>query len=447
MSLVVPEPLWQRIRNTLRDDGIESACIALANRAGSGTATKLLLNDVRIPNPTHYSKQGALTAELSPEFVAAVVREARDRRMSTIFIHTHPFAERAAFSKVDDDGELLLKGFVERRIPDVPHATLVLGRAESCARLLGTSRRVDVSVIGSVVERFAVQPDSEVASGNHPELETFDRQIRAFGLPVQQRLATLNIGIVGLGGTGSIVAEQLAHLGVNRFVLVDADVVERSNLNRVVGASVGDLGRPKVNVASDMIRRIRPTAALEPLRTSILQNDSLGRLRTLDAIFCCTDSHGSRYVLNEFAYRFLIPCFDCGVVVVAEKSSVTHVAGRAQMLAPGLACLTCTQALEPEQIRRDLLAEFERARDPYILGGTAPQPAVVSLNGVTVSLAITMFLGAFGGLPVLSRHQRYNAINGTVRSIDATPVDRCVTCSPSGGLAAGDSWPLPGRPE
>jgi hypothetical protein len=152
-------------------------------------------------------------------------------------------------------------------------------------------------------------------------------------------------------------------------------------------------------------------------------------------------------VLNEFAYRFLVPCFDCGVVIAADNHKVTHVSGRVQMLAPGLACLTCAQVLDPDQVRRDLLTEFERANDPYVLGGVAPQPAVVSLNGVTVSLAITMFLGAFGGIPVMSRHQRYNAILGTVRNVDTTPIDRCITCSTEGGLAAGDSWPLPGRPE
>jgi molybdopterin/thiamine biosynthesis adenylyltransferase len=302
-----------------------------------------------------------------------------------------------------------------------------------------------ITVAGPTVTRADLDPDIRVPVGD--SLSAYDRQVQVFGIQVQKRLSSLRIGIVGLGGTGSMVAEQLAHLGIQRFVLVDPDVIELSNLNRVVGASGGDIARPKVDVAAELIRRVQPSASAEKIIDSVNKNSVLMRLRELDAIFCCTDSHGSRHLLNELAYRFLVPCFDCGVVIAASDGQVTHVSGRAQMLAPGLACLTCSQLLDPEQVRRDLMADYERALDPYILGNSVPQPAVISLNGSIVSLAVTMFLGAFGGLPIAARHQRLNAIQGTVRVIDSTPIEGCISCSAAGGLAVGSSWPLPGRPD
>jgi molybdopterin-synthase adenylyltransferase len=447
MSLVVPETLWARLRDTLRSDGVETACIGLANRVGEGPATRFLLSELQIPERAAYQKQGPLEAELSPAFVASVVATARERRMSLVFIHTHPFADDPVFSEVDDAGERVLLDFAERRIPGVPHLALVIGTIGANARLLGSKQHLDVGVIGPTVKRFGLRSGDTIAPEHDGSVDVFDRQIRAFGVDAQRRLAELRIGIVGLGGTGSIAAEQLAHLGVTRFLLLDPDIVERSNLNRVVGASSRDVGQPKVDVTKALIQRIRPTALVEAQQASILRSSVLQDLRNVDAIFCCTDSHGSRYLLNELAYRFLIPCFDCGVAIRTNGHQVTHVSARVQMLAPGLSCLTCTNVLDPEQIRRDLLTDFERARDPYIEGGTAPEPAVLSLNGVAVSLLTTMFLGAFAGMSVSTRHQRYDAIRGQVRTIDTTPVEHCVTCSSSGGLASGDAWSLPGRPE
>jgi len=51
------------------------------------------------------------------------------------------------------------------------------------------------------------------------------------------------VGVIGLGGGGSHIAQQLAHLGVSNFVLVDPDHVEETNLNRLVGATKKDVAR------------------------------------------------------------------------------------------------------------------------------------------------------------------------------------------------------------
>src|SRR5206468_1741580 len=89
---------------------------------------------------------------------------------------------------------------------------------------------------------------------------SFDRQVRAFGAAGQDRLREMRVGIVGLGGTGSIVLEQLAHLGVRRFLLMDPDFVERTNLNRLVGSTESDVGKSKVEVATAYAKRINSSA-------------------------------------------------------------------------------------------------------------------------------------------------------------------------------------------
>ncbi len=65
-----------------------------------------------------------------------------------------------------------------------------------------------------------------------PPLE-FDRQTRVFGARTTEDLTQLRVAIVGCGGTGSAVASLLARIGVSRFVLIDADRVDMTNLNRL----------------------------------------------------------------------------------------------------------------------------------------------------------------------------------------------------------------------
>ena len=117
--------------------------------------------------------------------------------------------------------------------------------------------------------------DAVARSGSTPL--KFDRQVRALGSAGQKYLESLTVAIVGLGGTGSIAAEQLAHLGVRKFILVDPDRIEMTNLNRVVGARVSDVGRFKTDVAADMIARITSDAVCKRDRRGCDTNGDCSR--------------------------------------------------------------------------------------------------------------------------------------------------------------------------
>ena len=81
-------------------------------------------------------------------------------------------------------------------------------------------------------------------------------------------MAAIEVGIAGLGGGGSHVAQQLAHVGVGTFVPVDHDIVEEKNLNRLVGATAEDAkaGAAKTAVAERMIKGVNPAALVTPRR-------------------------------------------------------------------------------------------------------------------------------------------------------------------------------------
>jgi molybdopterin/thiamine biosynthesis adenylyltransferase len=84
----------------------------------------------------------------------------------------------------------------------------------------------------------------------------FDRQILAFGEHVQRLLSRLHIGVIGLGGTGSAVCEQLTRLGIGRLTICDPQDFEGTNINRVYGSHTTDEGVPKAQIAEQLIQDI-----------------------------------------------------------------------------------------------------------------------------------------------------------------------------------------------
>ena len=423
----------------------EAAAILLAGRAETGNGTRLLVREYfQVPSEA-YQTQERLRAVIDPSFIMPLLKRARNEALSLVLTHTHPFAKEANFSPVDDEGERVLMPSLFSRTRNCPHGALVL-TATDCSARIWTNPSDEPKHLSRVVE---VGRDLSIHDGQQRDVvipTQFDRSVRAFGREGQARLAALSIGIVGLGGMGSVVAEQLAYLGVKELLLLDPDTIEETNLNRILGATRQNIGDEKVSAAADMIRRINPHVEATAIRGDVTISDDARHLLYCDFVFCCTDSHGSRAVLNQIAYQYMIPMIDLGVRVQVKKGTVESITGRVQMLAPGLPCLVCHSLLDPEEVRRDLLSDEARARDRYIVGAAEPQPAVISLNGTVASLGVTMMLSAVTGMSVAARHQLVLFNRGVVRAAASEPTPNCVICSIHGVLARGDTWPMAGRP-
>lgn len=441
IELVLAADDADAIRGELTGGKSEGCAVLYASQTLRADGTvRLLVREIQFPKPDDYTKRGRVEAELRPEFVARVTKRARREIFSLVFVHSHPGDEVPNFSHIDSLGEKRLADFLAHRHSIPIHAALVISKGGMRARRLGEVEEVRVIAVGSHRE---VIFDPTIPSPSN--LEIFDRQIRAFGSAGQQALQRLRIAIVGLGGTGSLAAQQLVHLGVRDFILVDPDVLESTNLNRVASALPSDIGLPKVEIAARYINAVAKEATVTCVVGDVTRSSAAKELLNADIIFGCTDSHGSRAVLQQISYQYLIPCIDIGTTIAVSKGSVTHIYGRVQLLAPGHACFTCSSLLDANEVRRDMMSAFERQADPYIQGAREPAPAVMSLNGTVVSLAVTMLLSMATGIPVGARHILYNAINSALRNVRAQPNPNCYICSRSGSFARGDSWPFLAR--
>jgi molybdopterin/thiamine biosynthesis adenylyltransferase len=434
-----PAPLYSNLASRLLDaNGLESCAIAYAHHdAHSDT---WIVADANLVPEDAYEHRDCLSAVLRPSFLVEVANRSRVTGMAVIAIHTHPASPgHPRFSSIDDAGEMELSAYFARRAAAAPHVALVIGPEGCRARLLGQEYEVEVWEVGRSLTLHS--PLADLA-----DHERDDRQVRAFGAPGQRMVRRLRIAVIGAGGTGSIECQQLAHLGAVWITVIDPDLVEETNLNRLVGSIPSDVGRTKVDVAARMIRAINPQATVIPLRADIVDENVARLIATFDFVLLCTDSHASRAVVNQAAYQFLVPVIDMGVSITVADSVVTHITGRVQMLAPGLPCLTCSNALNSEAIRREMLTPEQRAADPYVQGVHEPQPAVLSINSTVSSLAMTMMLGAVTPVPVKPRYQIYDGIRGRVKEMAVAVQPLCVVCSPMGAFAKGPTWDLPVRP-
>ncbi|GAB3758687.1 hypothetical protein GCM10028796_04730 [Ramlibacter monticola] len=440
-TLVFAHPALRELWGSIRDDELESAavllCVPVQLRSAGGW--RLMVREMHVPTEANYEVRSPTRVQIKTEFCLRIEKRARLNKWSLVYVHTHPKQHTPEFSEIDDDTENGLSSYLQMRCPEVPHVSLLLGMHHLIAREIGSRIPVRVMELGH---------DVQVAyDATEPELleERFDRQVRAFGPDGQARLSTLVVAIVGLGGTGSHVLQQLAHLGIQQFILVDPDSVEVTNLNRVVGATLADVGEPKTRYAERLIQGLggkEPTV----LRGDVTAEDVVRRVIEADIIFNCTDTQSSRHVLNQAAYQYMVPVIDMGVSVTVDANMHARFAGHVKMLSPGLPCLWCCNHLDPEALRREMMTAEQRQADPYVQGAaTVVQPAVISLNGVVASAAVTMLLSAVAGVPAPTRYIHYDGNRARMNGLKVQRDHACAFCGDASTAGTGDAFPLPVR--
>jgi hypothetical protein len=261
-------------------------------------------------------------------------------------------------------------------------------------KILTASDETAVTRIWAVGDRWKLKKSFETAI--HSEEKAFDRNVRAFGPAIQDTIGNLKLAIVGAGGTGSAVAEQLVRLGVRNLILVDPDVLSESNVTRVYGSTPADVGRPKVAVLRDALMRIAPRLDCRIIQGMITSRDVATELTTSDLIFGCSDDNAGRIVLSRISTYFIIPVIDCGVLLAGNaEGQLTDINGRITTMVPGAACMVCRGRIDLARARTELLTPDERVRlenEGYapVLGRV--EPAVVTFTTSVAAFAVMEML-------------------------------------------------------
>ncbi len=236
---------------------------------------------------------------------------------------------------------------------------------------------------------------------------TFDRQARVFGHAVSWTLRHLRVAIVGCGGTGSAVASLLARLGVGRLALIDDDIVEETNLNRLhfTTQSDADAGRAKVDVIGDGIASLGLGVQVRRYPWPVNDDRCRDALKSSDIVFGCTDDHLGRGLLNRLAYFYSIPVIDLGLLIEPSEdfSQYATFDGRVTVIQPGTVCQLCRGLIDPETMyaenlrRNDPEIFEERLRAGYIPALDEPSPVVGTFTTEVASMAVNELLQRLTG--------------------------------------------------
>ena len=263
--------------------------------------------------------------------------------------------------------------------------------------------------------------------------ELYSRQISLFGEQGQEKLASVRVAVIGVGGLGTHVVQQLAHLGVGSITLVDDEELDVSNKNRYVGSRHSDPnnGFSKVVLGERMIRDINSTIAVVKIDGPLKNRESFEAIIQSDYIFGCLDNDGSRLILNEICCAYDKPYIDLGTEIFPEDPP--QFGGRVFVTRDSDGCIYCCDIIDIEEAARDLASptgRLDRAKlygvDQETLGSAGP--SVVSVNGIVASLAVTEFMVIVTGIRTVKQHLVYRGTMGTVGVSADQPKEDCYYC-------------------
>ncbi|MDA9085009.1 HesA/MoeB/ThiF family protein [Candidatus Pelagibacter sp.] len=141
---------------------------------------------------------------------------------------------------------------------------------------------------------------------NKKIIERFSRQIvlKDIGVLGQKKILTSKVLIVGAGGLGSPVTEYLSRAGVGTLGIIDDDKVNLSNLHRQSLYSSNDIGKFKVKVAKDKIKKINPYTKVIIYKIRLNNNNFKKIINNYDYIVDGSDNFETKFLLNDYCFKF-----------------------------------------------------------------------------------------------------------------------------------------------
>jgi hypothetical protein len=357
--------------------------------------------------------------KLKAEFISGQIEQHDHLKTAYLAVHNHGGNDEVAFSGVDLESH-------ERGYPALldfiggPPVGAIVCAANAIAGdiWLPGGKRVSLDSALILGINREVLTDAPRSRGFKAD-PTFDRQSRLFGDAGQEILAGARVAVVGVGGVGSLVAQQLGRLGVGHVIVIDHDRLELSNVSRVVGSKPSPLLRllDRLDDDSWLKRRLRRFAPRKiDIAKRIIRQPGFSRVTTLfgsvaeqsnataltdcDFIFLAGDEHTARLVVNEIGHQYLVPFVQLGtkVPVDAQSGDVGEVFAVERPVWPDSGCLWCNGLINRGRLEFEGKSEKQRKAQRYVNDPAVRAPSVITLNSVAASLAVNTFLFYMTGL-------------------------------------------------
>ena len=141
---------------------------------------------------------------------------------------------------------------------------------------------------------------------NKKIVERFSRQIilKDIGILGQKKILSSKVLIIGAGGLGSPVAEFLSRAGIGSLGIVDDDKVSLSNIHRQSLYNTSDIGKFKVKIAKNKIKKINPNTKVTIYKIRLINENFRKIINDYDYIVDGSDNFATKFLLNDFCLKF-----------------------------------------------------------------------------------------------------------------------------------------------
>lgn len=377
-SIAIPENLNNELCNHLiRDDKEEDLIFALWNESIGICRDTALICELIYPEKGDRQRHGNVS--FNPQYIKRVCKIAAEKKCGIAFIHSHPFPGWQDMSSDDVVAEKERLSETVEVLTGYPLVGMTVGsdRTWSGRRWLYNEGEKEYDIqwaenVRSVGGNLKVDYNDFLVPS--PKFsKQFKRTRAVWGKTNYEKLAKMRIGIVGLGSVGSMVAEGLARMGMEKFVLIDFDKVEEHNLDRLVGSTKKDIGKYKVKVAARQINRVGTSANIDIQKSkkSLYEEEAYRLAIDCDVLFSCVDRPRARYVLNHIAYAHLIPLIDGGIQVRFDGDEINgyNFSGadwQLQTISPSKPCLQCLEVYSTSDVSLEVSGMLD---DPSYIKG------------------------------------------------------------------------------
>lgn len=391
-QLILTEELRAKMQTHLfPGDGLEAGLILICGRAGSYRSRLCGRELICIPHAA-CAERTEVSLTWPGELLETAIDAATENGDSIVVVHSHPTGH-FSFSDIDNRSDRQLMCTLHIAV-DAPHGSGVMvpnGAMKCRVYDKAGAEPVDVEVV------LCGHNIQNLGRLSEPPVMPFADEMRAV-------LATKTACVVGVSGTGSPVAEMLARLGVGRLILIDFDLVEEKNLNRILNSCIADVTqkRKKSEMMRAAINGYRRDVDVVSIAKSVASHSSIVAASGADVIFSCVDTVTARMYCDLIAQIGLVPLIDVGVVIPTRKSNgqpeITDVYGRIDFVRPGAASLEDRGVVTPDALQREYLLEHapheadRQQQEGYIRGHVAEAPSVITVNMLASSKAVNEWI-------------------------------------------------------
>lgn len=395
-NLVIPQNIHQRLQKHLfPGDGKESAAILLCNRSVRNRLKLLAKDVITVPYDECKLRQEDFIS-WPGLYLEKAIDAAEAASMSIILVHSHPggFLD---FSLQDDESDATTIPSLYQGVAATHGSAIMIPDGRMLARIYYEGIRAKAVDLVSV-------PGDNIYLWRANSGEAQNKAI-AFTSEMTACFSHLTAAIVGVSGTGSIVAEQLTRLGFGKILLIDNDHIEEKNLNRILNSTREDAvhNLSKVGMFAAAIAKIRGEKIATPIHNSIFSREAVLRVADADVIFCCVDGYQGRMIVDLISSAFLIPLLDVGVKIPThiepeDGIKITDVSGRIDYVKPGGSTLFDRDVYTSALLHQEMLSKIqpelykEQLNQGYITGIQEEAPSVITLNMRAASACVSEFI-------------------------------------------------------